>query len=436
MDGADGSGRDVLNDVLFMGKPSQRVWGEWTDLNSEFATLSDRRQEAPGPSWPRGLAYSGSMAGPRHAQSMPSSRSASSWSWVSLSLLDLVFDTHTPSFTVTGSVSPSTAIGSVWPRGTGRPVPSRSTHCVRAASPRWNACCALYGPFLARAAAGSSAALIPSAVSRHHLDVPADYTDPYGYTLGTFITTMRDARTAGRLDADWIAELDTLGMIWDKHAAAWRARLTAAADYYRAHGHLAAPATTPTGAWLAEHRSLASRGELDGTRAASLEAIDSDWQLPHGPDWHRKYHLLRSHLADGNDPAALDRSTVPGSVKIGSWLHRQLTEWNSLAPRQQQLLTDIGTTPQSHPLTAGRRTRRTFAQTVQILELFMHREQRAPTAREEITVDGDRVKIGPWLAKARTQHRAGQLPQAHADLVASLFDGDWSAESTPPSVLA
>lgn len=59
----------------------------------------------------------------------------------------------------------------------------------------------------------------------HHLDVPTDYTDAYGYTLDTFITTMRDARSAGRLDAGWIAELDALSMIWDKHDAAWRARL-------------------------------------------------------------------------------------------------------------------------------------------------------------------------------------------------------------------
>ncbi|WP_247240859.1 helicase associated domain-containing protein [Streptomyces scabiei] len=79
-----------------------------------------------------------------------------------------------------------------------------------------------------------------------HLDVPADHTDPTGYRLGTFITTMRDARTAGRLEADWIAELDTLDMIWDKHDAAWRSRLAAAADYHHAHGHLAAPATTPS----------------------------------------------------------------------------------------------------------------------------------------------------------------------------------------------
>ncbi|MFI1700714.1 helicase associated domain-containing protein [Streptomyces bobili] len=46
-----------------------------------------------------------------------------------------------------------------------------------------------------------------------HLDVPADYTDPTGFRLGTFITTMRDAAKAGRLEADWSAELDALGMI-------------------------------------------------------------------------------------------------------------------------------------------------------------------------------------------------------------------------------
>lgn len=268
-----------------------------------------------------------------------------------------------------------------------------------------------------------------------HLDVPVDYTDSYGYALGTFITTMRDARTAGRLDADWIAELDALDMIWDKYDAAWRAQLAAATDYHRTHGHLAAPATTPAGAWLAEQRALAARNELDPARASTLAALDPDWLLPHGADWHRKYHLLRTHLAAGNDPAALNRSATLGPVKIGSWLQRQLTNWNALTERQQHLLTDIGITPQTHPMTAVRRTRRTFAQNVQILELFLHREGRAPTAREEITVDGERVMIGPWLAKARSKHRAGGLPPHDAALVASLFDGDWSDEAALPERL-
>ncbi|MEU3290416.1 Helicase associated domain protein [Streptomyces longwoodensis] len=266
-----------------------------------------------------------------------------------------------------------------------------------------------------------------------HLDVPAEYTDPTGYRLGTFVITMRGARTAGRLEADWIAELDALGMIWDKQAAAWRSHLAEAADYLRTHGHLAAPATSPVGAWLAEQRHLAAKNQLNQARADALTTLAPDWRLPHGADWHRKYHLLRAHLAAGADPATLTRDTLLAGVKIGSWLHRQLTTWPTLHPGQHHLMTSLGLTPENNPLTPLRRTRRTFEQTVQFLELFLHREGRAPAARETIRVDGDTVKIGSWLAKARTKHRAGDLSDEHVRLVAALFDGDWTAENAAPS---
>ncbi|MEV0495676.1 DEAD/DEAH box helicase [Streptomyces atratus] len=269
-----------------------------------------------------------------------------------------------------------------------------------------------------------------------HLDVPTDHTDTVGYELGRFITTMRDAHHTGRLEPDFTAELDALGMIWDKHQAAWRARLTAAADYHRAHGHLAAPSTTPLGAFLAEQRSLATHNRLDEIRAADLTVIDAYWQVPYGADWHRKYHLVRAHLAAGNDPTTLHPDTVLGDVKIGSWLTRQLTQWNRLDAGQHHLLTALGLTPATNPIASPRRARRTFAQTVQLLELFLHREHRAPTARETITVDGETVRIGPWLAKARTKKRAGQLNTNHDTLLASLFEGDWAEESAEPAVLA
>ncbi|WP_336319715.1 DEAD/DEAH box helicase [Streptomyces lavendofoliae] len=263
-----------------------------------------------------------------------------------------------------------------------------------------------------------------------HLDVPADYTDPTGYKLGTFITTMRDAAKAGRLEADWRAELDALGMIWDKHDAAWRARLTQAADYLRTHGHLAAPATTPIGAWLAEQRHHATHHRLETARAADLTAIDPHWQLPHGPDWHRKYHQVRRHLETGQ---TLTPDTHAAGVNLGSWTIRQLTTWSTLAPGQHHLLGALGLTPATSTLTPRPTTRRTFAQTVQILGLFLHRERRAPAARETITVDGDTVKIGPWFAKTRTKMRTGQLEAEQAQLVAALFDGDWTDENPAPA---
>ncbi len=128
---------------------------------------------------------------------------------------------------------------------------------------------------------------------------------------------MRDAVKAGRLEADWTAELDALGMIWDKHDAAWRSRLAAAADYHRMHGHLAAP-TTPVGAWLAEQRHLATRHEPDTARADALTALAPDWRLPHGADWHRKYHLLRAHLATGADPATLTSASPMATAPCSS----------------------------------------------------------------------------------------------------------------------
>jgi hypothetical protein len=231
---------------------------------------------------------------------------------------------------------------------------------------------------------------------------------------------MRDAAKAGRLEPDWTAELDALGMIWDKHDAAWRAHLAVAADYHHTRGHLAAPSTTPVGAWLAGQRHLATKNQLDPARTTALTALDADWRLPHGADWHRKYHLLHAHLTAGADPAALTRDTQLAGVKIGSWLYRQLTT--------------LGVTPTTSPLTASAcTTRRSFAQTVQLLELFLHREGRAPAARETINVDGDTVRIGAWFAKARTKHRVGELPGDHARLIAALFDGDWTGEAAAPA---
>ncbi|WP_308118114.1 Helicase associated domain protein [Streptomyces buecherae] len=245
-----------------------------------------------------------------------------------------------------------------------------------------------------------------------HLRVPADYEDAYGYRLGAFITGQRTAHRTGTLDPAWIAELEALGLIWDEHEAAWQGHLAAVEAYQAEHGHLAIPAQAPGGQFLADQRSLDRKGRLTPARAAQLDALDPDWRLPHGADWHRKYHALRRHLETGHHPATLTRDTVIGETKAGSWLHRQLATFDRLEPGQRDLLTHIGLTPGQIDLDHPHRTagRRSFAQTVQILALFLQRWQRTPGAREWIEVDGERIMIGPWLAKTRTKLNAGQLP--------------------------
>ncbi|MEU3228433.1 Helicase associated domain protein, partial [Streptomyces sp. NPDC006976] len=250
-----------------------------------------------------------------------------------------------------------------------------------------------------------------------HLKVPVDYTDAYGYRLGAFIAGQRTAHRRNTLTPDWITELDALGMIWDEHEAAFEGNMALVEAFHTEHGHLAIPAQDPGGQFLVDQRSLARKGQLPETRHARLTALDADWLLPHGPDWHRKYHLLARYLRTGHDPTTLRRDTVIDGVKAGTWLQRQLTTWNTLDDGQRHLLTHLGLTPTHITLTtktrakkpttpAGLNTpktrkRRSFEQTATLLRAYVERHGRPPGAREGIDVDGERVMIGPWLCKIR-----------------------------------
>ncbi|MEU9602043.1 Helicase associated domain protein [Streptomyces sp. NPDC048109] len=268
----------------------------------------------------------------------------------------------------------------------------------------------------------------------HHLRVPTDYEDAYGYRLGTFIDGQRTARRQNLLTEDWTAELDALGMIWDDHEATWQGHLTTITAFHAEHGHLAIPLHHPGGQFLISQRALARNNRLHPDRQAQLAAIDPHWTLPHGPDWHRKYHLLRRHIEAGYSPATLRRDTVIDEVKIGSWLHRQFSTWNQLAPGQRDLLARLQLTPTALPLTATRpmnppapkRPRRSFEQTAQILRLFVERWNRPPGAREWVEVDGERIMIGPWLCKARAKRNAGQLTREQDHLMAEILQADWN----------
>ncbi|AKH80823.1 helicase [Streptomyces sp. CNQ-509] len=266
-----------------------------------------------------------------------------------------------------------------------------------------------------------------------HLKVPVDYTDAYGYRLGAFIAGQRTAHRRRTLTADWIAELETLGMIWDENEAAFEGNMTLIEAFHTEHGHLAIPAHAPGGQFLVDQRSLARKGQLPETRHTRLTALDPDWLLPHGPDWHRKYHLLARHIQDGHDPATLRRDTVIDGVKAGTWLQRQLTNWRTLNDGQRHLLAHLGLTPDhitlstkktatpATPSTPQTRKRRSFEQTATLLRAFMERHGRPPGAREGIEVDGERVMIGPWLCKIRTAQKNGQLPENRSQLIQSIL---------------
>ncbi|MGW8328532.1 Helicase associated domain protein [Streptomyces sp. NPDC055897] len=279
------------------------------------------------------------------------------------------------------------------------------------------------------------AAAIRYRTEHGHLRVPTDYEDAYGYRLGLFITGQRTAYHQDALTADWIAELEALGMIWDENEAAWQAHLATVEAFHAVHGHLAIPTTAPGGQFLVDQRARTRKGLLTPSRQHHFTTLDPNWQLPYGPDWHRKYHLLRRHIEAGHNPATLSRDLMIDRVKAGGWLHRQFTNWSQLDDGQRELLTDLGLTPDQVPLptrstsaTPDTRTRRrSFQQTAELLRLFVERWGRPPNAREGMEIDGEYVMIGPWLCKVRTKQGAHQLTQEQDQLMTEIFKSDWNA---------
>jgi hypothetical protein len=97
------------------------------------------------------------------------------------------------------------------------------------------------------------------------------------------------------------------------------------------------------------------------------------WILPHGPDWHRKYHLLRCHIEAGHSPATLRRDTVIDEVKAGGWLYRQFSAW-----------------------------------------------------KQWVELDGERIMIGPWLCKTRSKRNADQLTEEQSHSMTDTLQAGWT----------
>lgn len=155
------------------------------------------------------------------------------------------------------------------------------------------------GP-LSRTRRQGLASLLAFREEHGHLAVPVEYVDAYGFATGTFVQSQREAYRRGDLDDDWIVELNAIGMIWNTHDAAWAASLATIDRYHAVHGHLAIPRDQPGGAFLAEQRSLASRGQLTENRRRDLEAIDPLWDLPCGAQ--RKCHCATRLSGSGPFP--------------------------------------------------------------------------------------------------------------------------------------
>ena len=180
-----------------------------------------------------------------------------------------------------------------------------------------------------------------------NIDIHANYVTPEGLELGKWICNLRQAKNNGRcgyyLTDERIADLNKLGMIWDKVDYQWERNYLACTEYYRKHHNLDIPANYISeeglriGAWLRRMRKIRS-GRLNGAAPLTeaqierLDAIHMDWLDTYTRQWEYGYkQALAYHREFGTLEVPAGYVNANG-FPLGRWLKNHV-EVNSQTGR-------------------------------------------------------------------------------------------------------
>jgi len=204
-------------------------------------------------------------------------------------------------------------------------------------------------------------------------------------------------------------------------------RFALAREFADEHGHLCIPYNYQCdgirlGQWMANLR--AKSPELAPEHSRALAALDPGWSRPWSTRWQRLY-LRARRLADAGAAVDPEQGFDAFSENLGTWLFQQCLKYESLHPRQRELLTDIGIP--AHSARHARRRARSMqdARTEYLDHAHAYWERhRHLCARSTETQAG--YPIGQTLSNLRIRARLGKLDPRTARELTSL-DPWWAA---------
>ena len=192
-----------------------------------------------------------------------------------------------------------------------------------------------------------------------NVDVKALYVDENGFRLGAFVANLRTIRRSDRnsvyLTEERIAQLDSIGMIWEQRDHTWERYYQDCAEYFREHGNLDIPSKyiSPNdlrlGTWVIRLRKIREGnivGRLTDEQIHRLDAIGMLWDDKFSRQWENGYeHAVQYYNQCGNmDVPAM--FVCEDGFALGRWLKRQCDGPNGPAikttPEQRERLTALG----------------------------------------------------------------------------------------------
>jgi superfamily II DNA or RNA helicase len=276
-----------------------------------------------------------------------------------------------------------------------------------------------------------------------------------GFPLGQWTADARRFYARGDMDADRIAQLEKLGMVWSHHDVAWEEGLAAARGWAAENGHLAAPTDAThkgyrVGLFLKNARAAARRaavnerrraeglpvpsaaGALSQERREQLNDIDPAWCPTWPVEWQRCFHLTRQHLDTGGTLPMSPGDVVHQGEDLGRWVRSVRLSWDNLTTVQQWLCEQVlGIEPATEDEKPKPRMSQAdkWAMHLAAARQFFEREGHLRVPRkhtETITMgedDGEdqeqrELRLGAWISNQRS--RAATLTPERVEQLSAI----------------
>jgi len=271
-----------------------------------------------------------------------------------------------------------------------------------------------------------------------------------GFPLGQWIADNRRFYARGDMDADRVAQLEKLGMVWSHYDVAWEEGLAAARGWAAENGHLLAPLDATyqgykVGIWLKNARAAARKaqeieqrraeglpvpsaaGALSEERREQLEDIDPSWCPSWPVEWQRAFHLTRRHLEAGGKLPTEPGTVVHQGEDLGRWVRSVRLGWDKLTGVQQWMCEQVlGIEPAAEDeKPQPRRTQAdNWAMNYEAARQFYEREGHLQVPRKHVEriVGEDQEerehKLGAWIGNQRS--RAATLTPERMELLSAI----------------
>lgn len=267
-----------------------------------------------------------------------------------------------------------------------------------------------------------------------NLMVPVEWQTTDEFPLGNWISNKRTEKAAGRLDAEKMSQLESIGMVWDAFSERWEQGFAAAAKYYADHGNLVVPVSYTTkdglrlGVWVRNQKQTYANGTLQPEKAERLESIGILWEQSNFDfKWNEAYEAAKLYFEENGSLNVPIGYTTPDGIALGKWVARQQYAYKSpnnsnckLTPTRVTLLEKIGmqwkkTDPWQHKYNLAWDY------------LQMHGNLQIPAKYK--TVDG--IWLGRWLydQKVLLRKQSPRLSAEQTNKLRKLLDEDTAGKA-------